>query len=351
MAFRENERALSLLMNAIPSDLAPHRDGSLVRATLGHEAWAFHPVWAGEGLPADARRVRNEIVHGLSAAREPATPVVMARHLSSGARKFLDEEGLSWADATGHAQLVVPGRLYISRLDPTRARPATTFRWSAAADAIAETLLISRLRNGADRPVDRLSTIAEISGVSPAHAARILRQFDDLGYTAKIGAERGSSAAREFGAPGRMLSDWAGHYATAGGQEPLAEFHVPWREPQRSISMLAETLHAQDWALTGEAGADLIAPHLTSVPAVDVYVGEDQLRDASRLLARQAQVTEVHTGGRIRVREAAPHVIRLRNEVRDAYVASPVRVYADLLRHRGRSAEAAEFLREVAIGF
>ena len=48
---------------------------------------------------------------------------------------------------------------------------------------------------------------------------------------------------------------------------------------------------------------------------------------------------------------ADPYVFRLTREARDVRTVSPVRVYADLLRGRGRTAEAAEYLRETAIGF
>lgn len=243
------------------------------------------------------------------------------RDASVLARAILDAEQLSWVDASGRGHLVVPGRIYITRIEPIRADAGRTFKWSASADAIAETLLTWQARQPFEptTPIARVAAIVKATDVSPAHAARVLRQFDEQRYTAKTGAERGSSATREFRDPGRMLSDWAGHYAASAGAGPAAEFHVPWCEIEQSISMLVRALEGSNWALTGGAAADRIAPHLTNVPTLEFYVSVENLS----VVRRQLSIGTV----------------------------SPVRAYADLLRHRGRSAEAAEYLREVAIGF
>ena len=115
--------------------------------------------------------------------------------------------------------------------------------------------------------------------------------------------------------------------------------------------MLLDALDGQDWALTGEAAADHIAPHLTSVPTVDLYVAERQLSAARSRLLQHPDVTEVESGGRIRMHLAAPYIFKLAQEARAVRTVAPVRVYADLLRARGRSAEAGEYLREATIGF
>lgn len=352
MEKRENSASISALLRAIPHDLHPIWDGGVVRLAYDGREWMLLPVWAGEGLPADAKRVRNEIVHGVG-AHPNAIPVVTARRVSPGAREILDSQHLSWADASGRAEIVIPGHVYIARFEPIRADAGRSFRWSAAAEAIAETLLAWRTQHGGGEAmlVDKVAVVAEAADVSVAHAARILRHFDEQGYTAKVGAERGSSATREFRDPGRMLSDWAGHYAATGEPGRAIEFHVPWRDPEESISVLLDALDGQDWALTGEAAADHIAPHLTSVPTVDLYVAERQLSAARSRLLQHPDVTEVESGGRIRMHLAAPYIFKLAQEARAVRTVAPVRVYADLLRARGRSAEAGEYLREATIGF
>lgn len=349
MRSRENQ-AVNTVLRAIPPDFKAEGGVDAVRVSRGTNVWILQPVWAGEGLPADVRRVSRMLSQATTAAT--AIPVITARRMSQGAREILGEERLSWADASGRAQIVVPGEVYITRLDPIPADAGRLFSWSAAAHAVAETLLTWRVRRGggAQDSIGRVATIADAAGVSVPHAARVLRQFDEQGYTAKTGAERGSSAARELRDPGRMLSDWAGHYAISSSA-PAAEFHVPWREHEQTFSTLAASLAILDWALTGIAAADRLAPYLTSVPTVDVYVSFDALQEARRHLSSQSDVVEVEHGGRIRIFTESEYLFRLSDDQQALPVASPIRVYGDLLRQRGRAAEAAEYLRETAIGF
>lgn len=349
---REKDPPVAALLRAMPSELRPEWDGEVVRIAREGESWDFLPVWVGEGLPADARRALEEIDHH-AGTQSSIVPVVVARRVSPGAREILESQQISWADASGRAHVVVPGRIYITRIEPIRADAGRNFKWSASADAIAETLLTSRVRVRGSAPVtlDRVTVIADATDVSVAHAARVLRHFDEQGYTAKTGAERGRSATREFREPGRMLSDWAGHYAAGSGSRKPIEFHVPWRETERSLSLLDGVFARQAWALTGEVAADRIAPYLTSVPSVDFYVLDKEQSAVRERLLQHPEVTEVGSGGRIRMHLAESYVLRLADEVDGLRIASPVRVYADLLRGRGRSAEAGEHLREVAIGF
>lgn len=351
MEMRDN-KAFSVLLRVLPDELQPKREGELVRVELDGDAHSFLPIWIGEGLPADARRGKNEISHRVSAAPLSSIPVIVAHRLSPGARELLGADGISWADASGRARIVVPGHLYLARLDPIRVDARRGFKWSPAAEAIAEVLLTNFAgEHPPFAPIGRVNEIAALAGVSPAHAARVLRQFDEQRYTTKAGAERGVTATRELRDPGRMLSDWAGQYAVAGGPGSGVEFHVPWREPKSSISLLDEVLDDVEWAAASEAAAHELAPYLTHVPIVEAYVSGQLLTEARARLKRHPDVTEVQIGGRIRLYPADPYVLQLAEETPGARVVSPVRVYADLLRHAGRSAEAAEHLRETIIGF
>lgn len=351
MVSREN-RAVQVLLRVLPERLNARADGDVVRASDDEDTWAFLPIWVGEGLPADAKRAQNEIAR--IADRESLhIPVVAARRISPGAREILDNEGVSWADASGRAHIVVPGRLYITRLDPIPAERPRAFTWSAAAGAVAETLLMWRVRQGREgsEPIDRVTEIAPIAGVSLAHTARVLRQFDELRYTVKTGAERGTSAMRELRDPGRLLSDWAAHSGYVSGSGQVAEFHVPWREIEDSYFPLINAFAGSDWAVTSEAAADRIAPYLTNVPTLEVYVPAGQFFAMVDRLSEEGELTRVESGGRIRILAADPYFFRLTDDVRGVRMASVVRIYADLLHHGGRSAEAAEHLREVVIGF
>lgn len=341
---------MEALLRVLPSELQAQARAEEVQISFGPHSWTLRPIWVGEGLPADIRRVRNEVVHGHTSGG--GHPVIAARRMSQGARELLDESTLSWVDASGRARVAIPGKVYLTRLDPVPADAGRPFTWSRAAQAVAETLLTWRVQQGDEVPgsIGRVGVFAEAAGVSVAHAARVLRHFDEQGYTAKTGAERGSTATRELRDPGRMLSDWAGQFALTNAA-PAVEFHVPWRDHDRTFSMLASSLGGLDWAVTGAAAADRIAPHLTSVPTVDMLVSHDDLREVRQYLSNQPDVREIERGGRVRVLVEDDYVFGLADDQNGLRLASPVRVYADLLRQRGRAAEAAEYLREAAIGF
>lgn len=349
MVSRENS-AVTALIRALPPEFDTEVGFDSVRLTLDGRSWMVRPIWAGEGLAADVQRARNMLVR--ADAPTDTLTVITARRMSAGAREILDEERLSWADGSGRARIVIPGEVYITRLDPIPADARRQFTWSGAAQAVAETLLSWRVSYGLDVPdsIGKVADIAQAADVSVAHAARVLRQFDEQHYTIKTGAERGSTATRELRDPGRMLSDWAGQYALRAAT-PVAEFHVPWRDHEESLSMLTSSLEGTNWAVTGTVAAERIAPFLTSIPTVDVYVSFDDLQDLRRRVSSQDDVREVAHGGRVRVFTEKDYVFGLTDNRDGLSLCSPVRVYADLLRSRGRAAEAAEHLRESAVGF
>jgi hypothetical protein len=340
-------RASETLLTVTPPGFRAEADAKDVRLSHGAKSWTLRPIWAGEGLPADVRRAIAEHLP----APEGLVPVLVARRMTSGAREILDEHLTPWADTSGRAQIIVPGELYIIRLDPMPTDAGRPFRWSAATQAVAEVLLTRRARGGAatSAPVGRVASIAQATGLSIPGAARVLRQFDEQHYTQKSGAQRGSTAVRELRDPSRMLSDWAGQYIV-GGAEPAAEFHVPWREHDESVSFLTTSLEGQRWALTGAAAADEYSPYLTSIPTADVYVSADERSDVRRRLV-SGGAKEVERGGRIRVFTGPEYLFGLSDDRQGLPIASSIRVYGDLLRQRGRFAEAAEYLREGTIGF
>jgi hypothetical protein len=353
MSRREN-RPLAVLLNVLPDEWTPEVTNSGVRVHASATVRTLTPLWVGEGLPADVRR-------GIGHRDETSSQkivVLTARRMSSGSRALLADAGVSWADETGHATIQDGEGLYLARLPAARRLRDRTMPWSPAVAATAEIALELgihdetgiRAGSAVGTRVPRASSIAELSGYSYPQVAKILSAFDDQGYTRKAGAERGPSAVREFTDPGRLLSDWAGYYARASTEAPAAEFHVPWRSAEQSLDVVRRMLPVR-WSISGAAGADRVAPHLTQVTEVLVYVDELGFATARRTLLDADDVTEVESGGRIRLCSADAHVLALSTAVADVLVAPAARIYGDLLRARGRSAEAADHLRETVLGF
>lgn len=339
--------AIRALLQVIPPEFTPSAQENTVQIKAGNNSWSLRPIWIGEGFPADAKRVLYEAMH--TQLSPQSIPVIVARRIAPGARQLLNDAHLSWADMSGRAQIVVPDAIYITRLEPIPVDARRAFAWSAATSTIAETLLSQLLRDQ-NSTIDKVELVAAATGISVAHTARVLRQFDEQRYTTKSGAERGSSATREFNDPGRMLSDWAGNYSMQA-TIPAAEYHVPWRDHARSVEALSQSLQAGNWMLTGEAAADAIAPYLTTISTVDIYVPQREIGAASARLDFTDGFSSTNRGGRVRVFTEADYLFKLSDPSAQNPLASPVRVYGDLLRQQGRVAEAAAMLRETAIGF
>lgn len=349
---RRNNPGTAILLNVLPAKLPREAVGDKVRLWHWDRTHDLRPVWIGQGFPADVKRALKEIQH-----EDSTTTVVTCRRLSRGAREILEERDIPWADAAGYAEIEVHSFIYISRLRPTPLRQSVTsgVTWSRATEAIAESILsrkVQKLRTADERDgVDRVASIAESTGISNAQVSKVLVMFDDEGYTRKVGPERGPTSAREFRDAGRLLSDWAGHYSRAVRKERRIELHVPWRDHSQSISLADNLLEGTNWAISGWAAAESIAPFTTHVPDLTMYVPDDHFDRAAERLTGHPDVSEVDRGGRIHLRAAAGYLFDCAASVAGVLTASPIRVYADLIRNGDRGAEVAEHLREVAIEF
>lgn len=351
---RGGNPGIAVLRNVIPSALSAEVQGDRVKLSTGSPPIDLRPQWVGEGYPAD-------VVRGLAAAGGEAptrSTVVTARQFSPGAIRMLTDLGLSWADAQGNASISVPPGLFISTVRPRAlARRATaTMTWSPSMDAVAEYVLCraaqapSRLTpvwNG----VDRVARIADVTGVSRGQVAKVLVAFDAAGYTEKFGPERGPTATRELRDRGRLLSDWAAHRAKVPETGNRAELHLLSRAPEDWTSLARQRLTELPWAVSGWVGAHMVAPFATAIPDMVLYVQQDTFDEALARLGDDERVSKVERGGRIHLRSAAPHVFSFTSGVESVKVVSPVRVYADMLRVGGRAFDAADHLRDVAIGF
>lgn len=349
-----NNPGVAVLMNVTPPDLMPVEGRDDVSLVHAGKRTRLVPEWVGEGFPADVRPLLGRIGRD---AKDGIT-VITARRMSPGAIELLTEYHLSWADAAGHAEITLDSGIYISRQKPRplARRTLTGMNWSPSAELVVEYLL-GRLLSAVTPPpamgnsVDRISTIAEATQISSSQVAKVLLMLDEEGYTAKFGPERGPTSWRELKERGRLLSDWAARYKRSGHNEQRADLHVLSRDPDDWRQLIAGGLMDVPWAVSGWLGANAIAPFTTSVPDMVVYVPDDEFTRSIEHLTRDSDVSVVEQGGRIHLRSAPRFIFEFRHGVEGLPVASPARVYADLLRSGGRGIDAAEHLREVAIGF
>lgn len=367
MRIREN-RGLRALRGILPDDL---RERSESIDTLNYPVLLVHlidggvselvPAWIGEGFPRDVVDALNRRDWGSLA--ENQTLVLVARRMSIGARQRLRDQNISWADETGRAHVVARPNLYILRdASPGRGtgeRARDDLRWSESTGAVAETLLNGLGHTGSGSPfspsvveppkLPNSTELAENAGWSNAQVGKVLQQFDAVGWTAKTGAERGTTARRILVDAGGMLSGWAAWHRTR--RLPSTGAHALVRDPRELLESLAAA-HRGPWAVTGWVALEELAPYATSTLSVSCYLDASDYDEQLFDLMGELHLRPVTEGARITFLRAESHVIRQSTPSGKGYlVASAVRVYGDLLRQGVRGEAAADHLREVSLGF
>ncbi len=325
-------RALQAIRAVLPPaaelEIAPGSGGSGADVVIVGQP--FRVEWIGEG---SLGRV-NSLLDRLD--QRPA--IVVARRLSPGACDALSKSGVGWVDETGAAEVV--GDSFLVSRTGWLAEPQRTRRWNRSVLAVAEALLC-----GVTPTVSATAAATGLSVGSCTNALRFLAGQKLL----EAAAERGRYSARSVSDADRLLETYARAAddqvaATAGpslavgmlARDPLGEFAEIGRQWSRSdIS----------WAATGPAAASVLAPLLTNVNTIAVYV-DATTYPGLEAVAREAEL-QPFEGGRLTLRPF-PTVTceRMTTTVDNLRVVPWPRVFVDLRRAGVRGEEAAEHLRE-----
>jgi hypothetical protein len=324
---REPERSERALLAVLPRsvEVTFEPPGSAVNLLIGKQP--LRVKWIGEGNLGDVRRL-------LEARVRP--DVAVARRLSRGAREALSEAGIGWVDETGAAEIAI-GSIVVARSGhrpvSVRKRPG----WTRAVLAVCEALLC-----GAGATVSETQTATGLSAGSCTNALRLLT---DLGILSASN-RRGRWSGRRVTDPGRLLTEYASAAAAIPSSISLA-VGIVWRDPLADLREVGEEWSAAgiEWASTGAVAAAVIAPYLTTVDPIEVYV-EAETFVGLEAIAADSGFRRID-GGRLRLRPFPTVAVRRLAHDRDGLRVAPwPRVYADLRLHGVRGEEAAEHLRE-----
>jgi len=305
----------------------------VVQVQAGAGEHRFLAGWAGEGWPADVAELLSLV---------PTVEVVVAASLSDGARAWLDDKGIDWIDAAGHASINRPSGLVIVRETPTfLTRSASGARWLKSTLAVAEAVL-----SGVVPTVERVEQATELSRNATAKA---LDSLERLGFLNRPEAVRGPKSGRRLVDADGLLDAYAKAAADQRIKQRRLLLHRLWVSDAISTlrTEIAPSLGGRGnrWAVTGPAASLLLAPYLSDVTTIDLYVDADLISDGPAL-ATMLGGRLVDTGHVIEIRELPTKMSGRGPLVEGVRVALPVRVYADLLAAGGRSGEAANHLRE-----
>ncbi len=289
---------------------------------------ALEVKWIGSGHLGSVRSALKE--------RPKRHVVLVAQHMSPGARAALSEAGVSWADETGAAEISV-GSILVSKSGLSQRKPSKIEHWTPAVIAVAEALLL-----GIKGTQAAMQDATGLSAGSCTNALRFLTSEDLL----SSGAKRGPNSARVVSDPRRLLDAYAAAASVQTTGEKL-QIGVTWRDVLEGLAELGRgfTREKLDWAVTGGAGAAVMAPYISSVSQASVYVEAQSLAELEKL-ASSLTLRPVE-GGRLTLKSFPNRTVQhLAEYVRDLRVAPWPRLYVDLLTEGVRGEEAAEHLYE-----
>jgi hypothetical protein len=276
------------------------------------------------------------------AEASPDIPILLiAGETTAEAREILRDHDVAVIDGLGNAHVELPGLLlHLEGGSRPRRVDAPRTRLSGKAGLLAQALLLQPDR------IWHIGDLAEEAGVSAGLTHRVVSRLEREGVmTAKGGGPR---RVRRVTDPGALLDLWAEESV----DRPTRTLgYLLARTPQRLIAKLGDNLggNGVDYAMTGPAAASLVAPFVTSVPVIDVWVNA---KTAPEELWKAAEAEPVSDGENIvflQGKDDAPMAFRERKQ--GVWVANPFRLYAELLRDPRRGREQAEHLRREVIGF
>ena len=285
--------------------------------------------WAGKGYLGDIRRVLGR--------GQPWPDIVVAQKMSPGARKELAEKGVSWVDENGSAEIMI-GMIVVSRTGtPSKSRTEIK-RWSPSVMAITEAILCGI------KPT--VSDTESATGLSEGSCTNALRFLAKQGYL-ESEVKRGPKSARKVIDEQKLLDA----YVSAIEAKPLGlslQVGLIGRDPVSElieIGMRWEKLKVA-WTSTGLIAANAIAPFITSVNSVEVYVNAKTIIGLEAV-AKKANLVPIE-GGRLTLRPFPTLAARtMSKEVDGLQIAPWPRVYVDLLHTGVRGEDAAHHLLEL----
>ena len=279
------------------------------------------------------------------AERSPSPPLLLvAEDSTAEARRLLDVHGIGIVDARGRAQIRFPGLVvHVERKGGAGrlATGASERRLAGRAAVAAQALLLDP---------EREWTVAELAreaSVSTTLAHYVLARLEREGIAQSRGA--GPRKVRVLSNPSALLDLWA-EEAHDRGVHSLSchRFATTPRALSEDVSRALAGADV-DHAVTGAAAADLLAPFLSAVPVVSLWVGaRHELGEVARLLDAEP----VERGANLvlaQAREDSPLAFAERH--RGVWLANRFRVYVDLRSDPQRGVEQADHLRREAIGF
>ncbi len=193
-------------------------------------------------------------------AEEVGLDAVIVDRIPRGLGGAAQEHGVSYLDRSGNGRVVAPGFVYVSEPSGGSGRPVQrrSSPFAPAASRVVRALLVDPVHRW------RVSEIASVVDFNPGNVHRTLAALVDIGLVER------DDDAYVVPDPGSLLEAWADQ-----AMRPREQYTLPIeRSPLEDVKRLAAELRTPA-VVSGELGAELLAPYLSSESAVIHLHDED----------------------------------------------------------------------------
>lgn len=316
-----------------------HRADGVVRFS-GRQAAVVFEVKRHVNVAA-ASQVVDYVRHAVTNASHY---VLIAGDTTAEARALLTKNDIGLVDGLGNAHVELPGLLiHIEQRTRKPAKPARpiTPKLAGKAGVVAQALLLEPDRRW------KIADLAEVAEVSAGLAHRVVVRLEAERLVVAEGA--GPQRIRRVANATALLDLWAEE--TAAERPHRTSAHVVARTPQARMRSVAANLATANipYAMTGAAAASELAPLVTAIPTLEVWLPAHLLAADVLAAARAEPVTEGQNLIILQIKGDAP--LAFGHGDGNVMLANVFRVYADLRRDPRRGREQADNLRREVIGF
>lgn len=275
--------------------------------------------------------------------QQKIVPLLAADSISNGAKEILRQERVGYFDTGGSLFLPANGAyVFIDKPPPKAFSKSIRSLFSGRRAQVLHVLLHK------PREWIGVKALAAEAMVSPATASETLAALERFDWVVNRG--QGPAKERCLNEPGALLDAWA-RQITSAKAPSIRRYFVPSADAETLLERVSRACEAHNaqYAITAEAAAQRYSPFLSSVSQVRCRLLNNKAAETS---IGELNARVVNEGVNLVVIEAKSQgEFLFRERVGEAWLASPVQVYLDLLRGEGRSKEMAEHLRKERIHF
>jgi hypothetical protein len=332
--------AQATLHHAEPAAGSPGnaRADGVIRLRITDNEFELLPYVRSLAYPSALRSIAWELGH----SSQDEIPIIVAPAISPGAKKMLRDQGIAYFDSGGSLYLPLrTGMFYLDRPLPKAGARHVRSLFSGRRGQVLVALLSENAQWWS------IGQMAKRAGVSPYLAHQVFVELEKELWVESKG--HGPRITRKLTNPGALLDAWTEHHTLK-----IYQFrnYYAWSQ---SIDALRESLSSTladagiEYAFTMAAGAQLVAPYLSSVDKLHVILhrGADITPAVDHLSLRP--VDEGASICFMETKYTAPFTAR--NRIGNCWVVSNPYLYLDLMKWPARGKEQAEHLRREVLKY